>query len=75
MRKKNFLFICVLLSSMFCLGCATAMVANLTKHKEPFISSGNPDLGTIYFYRESEYVGSLRTVFINVDGRRRGALN
>ncbi|MBI5150901.1 MAG: DUF2846 domain-containing protein [Candidatus Omnitrophica bacterium] len=71
MTKKISLVLCLFL---LC-GCATAMVANLTKHREHYVPSGDSNFGLIYFYRESEFTGSLRTVYINVDGKRRGALN
>ena len=71
MVKKMGLVLCLFL---LC-GCATAMVANLSKHREHYAPSGDPNLGLIYFYRESEFTGSLRTVYIDVDGKRAGALN
>lgn len=71
MAKKLGLVLCLFL---LC-GCATAMVANLTKHREHYASPGDPNFGLVYFYRESEFTGSLRTVYVDVDGKRRGALN
>lgn len=71
MAKKIGLVLCLFLLY----GCATAMVANLTKHKDHYAPSSDPNLGLIYFYRESEFAGSLRTVYIDVDGKRGGALN
>ena len=73
--KQFFIGIGLALCVISVTGCATAMVANLTKHKEHYVPSGDPKAGIIYFYRESEFTGSLRTVYVNADGKRRGALN
>lgn len=56
-------------------GCATPMVANLTKHKGHYQSSGNLNKALVYIYREGSFVGSLRGLYIDADGRRVGALN
>ncbi len=51
------------------------MVANLTKHESRYVHSNNQNVGLIYIYRESELIGSLRGVYVDVNGQRRGALN
>lgn len=72
MIKKFFL----LLSVLFLLtGCATPMVASLEKHKGHYAPILNPNKALIYIYRDSSYIGSLRGLYIDGDGKRIGALN
>ena len=45
------------------------------QHESRYVPADNPNVGLIYFYRESEFVGTLRGIYIDVNGQRRGALN
>ena len=56
-------------------GCAAPMVTNLTKHSVGYLPPNNPNVGLIYFYRDSEFIASLRGIYIDVNGKRVGALN
>lgn len=56
-------------------GCATPMVVGLKKHSPQYIPSGNPNKGYIYIYRESEYFGCIRGIFVTANGERIGGLN
>ena len=71
MADKLKLVLCLLLFT----GCATSMVASLTKHGSHYVPTNNSDIGLIYIYRESEFTGSLRGVYIDANGKRIGALN
>jgi len=51
------------------------MVANLKKHNNHYIPTSDPDKGLLYIYRESEYMGCLRGLYINANGKRIGGLN
>ncbi len=56
-------------------GCATPMVANLDKHFGQYVPTNDSSKGIIYFYRESEFFGTIRGLYVDVDGKRKGALN
>lgn len=71
MSSKILLF----LGLFFLVGCATPMVASLDKHQSHYIPASNLNKGLICIYRESEFMGSLRGIYINADGKRIGALN
>lgn len=71
MFKKLSFALCLLMFS----GCATALSVNLTHHKGDCVPSGNPDVGLIYIYRENHFFGSVRGIYIDVNGKRVGALN
>lgn len=71
MRNKLLLLLCLFLLT----GCATPMVASLIKHTGHYIPTNNPNKGLIYIYRESSFIGCLRGIYINVNGKRAGALN
>ena len=71
--KNKFLLIILVL--FLVAGCATPMVASLEKHKNHYLPILNPHKGLIYLYRESSYVGSLRGLYVDIDGKRSGALN
>ncbi len=71
MRNKLLLPLCLFLLA----GCATPMVVSLTKQPGHYVPTNNPNKGLIYIYRESEFAGGLRGIYINVNGKRVGALN
>ena len=71
MRKK-FLFLACL---FFLSGCATPMLASLQKHPGHYIPANDPNKGLIYIYRESAYIGTIRGIYVDINGKRAGALN
>lgn len=70
--RNNFLFLACL---FFISGCATPMVVSLQKHSGHYIATNNPDKAPIYIYRKSGYIGAMRGIYVDINGKRAGALN
>jgi hypothetical protein len=72
--KFNFLLIAVF--SFILAACATPMSVPLDKQTYAASSfAANPQMAQIYFYREKNFQGSMRGIYITVDGQRVGGLN
>ena len=58
-------------------GCATPMSVSMDTHEQPYTAdtSNEKDKGYVYFYREKEFMASLRGIYVTADGNRIGALN
>lgn len=54
--------------------CATPMSVSMEK-KENFKVASNPHKAQIFFYRDKAFVGSLRGLYVTIDGERVGGLN
>lgn len=74
MRKITYLVLTFILLSAIS-GCATPMVVGLRKGPQHYIPSGDPNKGLIYVYREGEYFGCLRGIYVTANGKRIGGLN
>lgn len=71
MRSRLGLILCV----FFVTGCSIPLVANLEKHPNHYVRANNLDKAFLYIYREGELTGSVRGLYIDVNGKRVGALN
>ncbi|MDD4877275.1 MAG: DUF2846 domain-containing protein [Dehalococcoidales bacterium] len=56
-------------------GCATPMMVGLKKGPTHYVPSGDPNKGFIYIYREAEYFGCVRGIYVTANGKRIGGLN
>jgi Protein of unknown function (DUF2846) len=56
-------------------GCSIPMKVSLKQHDRHYSHSSNPNQGLVYIYREDEWVGSIRGIYITANGKRVGALN
>jgi hypothetical protein len=65
----------ILVLGMIASGCATPMVVGLKKSNQHYIPSGDPNKGLIYIYREGEFLGCARGLFVTANGKRIGGLN
>ena len=73
MKKGYFIALGVALCFIMC-GCSTPMVIGLKKNPQ-YVSSGNPRESIIFIYRDREYFGCARGIFVTANGKRIGGLN
>lgn len=62
------------LIALFLSACATPMSVSMDK-KENFKVAHNPNKAQIFFYRDKAFVGTLRGLYVTIDGERVGGLN
>ena len=57
------------------LGCSLPFRVSLNEHDRHYSRIPNPNLGLVYIYREDEWIGSGRGMYITANGKRVGGLN
>lgn len=72
--RLAYLALVVVLVFSIC-GCATPAILGLKKGSKQYVPSGDPNKSCIYMYREGNYVGCLRGIFVTANGKRIGGLN
>jgi len=65
----------LLLISILVSGCATPMAIGLKKSERHYVPSGDPNKGAIFVYREKEFAGCVRGIYVTANGKRIGGLN
>ncbi len=75
MIKRGLLTAAAVLMICFISGCATSKTLDLVKKPEPYSPSEETGKGIIYIFREEQFVGSARGIYINANGKRIGGLN
>lgn len=55
--------------------CATPMSLPLTSHEDPYKTVRTPGKGLIYIYRERDFAGSARGIYVLANEKRIGGLN
>jgi hypothetical protein len=56
-------------------GCSVPLAVSLEKDPEGCPELTDSSKGIIYVYREGEFTGCLRGIFVNINGERVGAIN
>jgi hypothetical protein len=67
-------FFLIIFSLLLISGCAAPLAVTMSEGGAAPQTS-KTDVGYIYVYRESEFMASLRGIYISADGKRIGALN
>jgi len=60
---------------LFSIGCSVPMKLPLTEHVDHYQPTKNMKNGLVFIYREAEFSGSGRGIFIQANGVRVGGLN
>jgi hypothetical protein len=56
-------------------GCATPLAVSMDFHEQHYSETKDTDKAIVYFYREKEFMASLRGIYVTANGSRIGALN
>lgn len=74
-HRPVLMLLCLTIVIMFASGCATPMAIGLNRSEQRYIPSGDPNKALIYVYREREFMGCARGIFVTANGKRVGGLN